>query len=381
MPPVVIDIRSADDVRDVVHRAVQALVEGKLVALPTETVYGLAVSALDESAVRRLVDAKGRDVGHPLTLAVKSADDALDYVPDFSPVAQRLARRCWPGPLTLVLTDNHPDSLLQQLPEAVRQTIVPNDTVGLRVPAHPLTLDVLRLVIGPLALTSANRSGDPEALTAEDVVQSLGDDVALVLDDGRCKFGQPSSVVQVADNGLKILRTGVVSDTALKRLSSFQLLIVCTGNTCRSPMGELMLRQQVADKLGHSMDELDEYGVTVSSAGIAALAGGRPSPEAVRVMHERGLDLSQHASQPLTKRLVHDADMIFTMTRSHREAVVAQWPHAAPRTWLLSPNGIDIIDPIGGSVDIYRECADRIDLGLDARLSDFDWDSLVTKVQ
>ena len=98
------DVRSAEDTRDVVHRAVQALVEGELVAIPTETVYGLAASAMSESAVERLLAAKGRAADQPLALAVRSAEEALDYVPDMCSLGQRLARRCWPGPITLVLS-------------------------------------------------------------------------------------------------------------------------------------------------------------------------------------------------------------------------------------------------------------------------------------
>ena len=108
MPPVVIHLRNADDLRDVVHRTVQALAEGELVALPTETVYGLAASALDEKAVARLLEAKGRRDGKPLTLALKSADEARDYVPDMCPLARRLARWCWPGPVTLVIARQAP---------------------------------------------------------------------------------------------------------------------------------------------------------------------------------------------------------------------------------------------------------------------------------
>jgi tRNA threonylcarbamoyl adenosine modification protein (Sua5/YciO/YrdC/YwlC family) len=108
MPPAVIDIRNVDDSRDVVHRAVQALAEGKLVAFPTETVYGVAASALDAGAVEKLVEAKGRQSGHPLALAVKSLDDARDYAPDMPALGERIARRCWPGPLTLVVDCKHP---------------------------------------------------------------------------------------------------------------------------------------------------------------------------------------------------------------------------------------------------------------------------------
>ena len=135
-------------------------------------------------------------------MAVKSAEDALDYVPAMSRVAERLARRCWPGPITIVLKDDHPDSLVKQLPATVRAAVSPNGTIGMRVPAHQLLLAVLRLTAGPIVLTSANGAGQPDAMTAEEVVQSLGDGVDLVIDDGRAKFGQPSSVVQVDGNRL-----------------------------------------------------------------------------------------------------------------------------------------------------------------------------------
>ena len=92
MPPIVIDIRNAEDARDVVHRAVQALAEGQLIALPTETVYGLAASACRADAVERLLKVKGRGPAQPLTLAIKSAEEAPDFVPDMTPLARRLAR-------------------------------------------------------------------------------------------------------------------------------------------------------------------------------------------------------------------------------------------------------------------------------------------------
>src|SRR5205085_12067464 len=143
--PVVIDLRTAEDQRDVIHRAVQTVVEGAIVAFPTETVYGLAASALCDSAVRRLFQVKGRKSSQPLTLAVKSADDALDYVPEISPLGYRLARRCWPGPVTLVMDGRHPDSLLNHLPATVRAAVSPEGSVGLRVPALATLLDGLGL--------------------------------------------------------------------------------------------------------------------------------------------------------------------------------------------------------------------------------------------
>jgi len=380
MSAVVIDVRRAEDVRDVIHRSVQALAEGKLVGFPTETVYGLAASALDAAAVRRLAKVKQRGAQHPLALAVKSADEALDYVPEISPLGRRLARRCWPGPVTLVLGDNHPDSLIQRLPTEVRALVVPQDTVGLRVPAHPLILDVLQLMAGPLALTSANRSGQPDAVTAEEVVDYVGDAVDLVLDDGRSQFAQPSSVIRVNDRHVNVLRQGVVSETAIKRLARYLVLMVCTGNTCRSPMAELLMRGRLAAHLGCKIEELDERGVQVMSAGIAAIPGGRPSHEAVNIMKERQLDLSAHLSQPLSPHLARHADLILTMTRSHRDAVVRQLPEARSRVRLLRVDEQDVSDPIGGSIDVYRNCANQIDEQLEIQLRRLNLDTLVGEV-
>lgn len=368
MPPVTIDLRSAEDWRDVVHQAVQALVEGRLVAFPTETVYGLAASALDQHAVERLMEVKGRKAGHALTLAIKSADEARDYAPNMGRLAQRLARRCWPGPITLVVDNSHPESLVHQLPPKVQELIVPSGTLGLRVPGHQVLLDVLRMLVGPLALTSANKSGEPEAVTGRAVAETLGDQVDLLLDDGPCRFGEPSSVVRVQGNRYEVLRVGVVPEKTLQRLASAMILFVCTGNTCRSPMAELLARHLLAKRLGCEINELEDRGVLVMSAGIAAMMGGRASPEAVQVLSGMGLDLSDHETQPLTEPLVRHADVIYTMTRTHRDAIVNQWPSAAERTFLLCADESDVCDPIGGPPERYQRCAVQIGSELEVQL-------------
>ncbi len=358
---VVVDIRKADDARDLVHRAVQALAEGRLVVFPTETVYGVAASALCPDAVRRMAELKGRKAGNPFALAVKSVDDALDYVPDMSPLGQRLARRLWPGPVTLVFDSGHPDSLLRQLDPDVREAVAPgNKTIGLRVPAHSIILDVLRLSCGPLCLTSANLSGEADSTTAEEVARILGDDVALLFDDGPSRYGQSSTVVQVHGSKWTILREGVVSERNLRRFASMVILFVCTGNTCRSPMAEAIFRGLAAEKLGCKIEELEDRGVVVASAGIAAFSGSPAAMEAVEAMKGRGLDLSQHESQPMTEQLVRQADYIFAMTRSHLDALLGEWPQAADRARLLSRDGMEVADPLGGPLDHYERTAEQM---------------------
>jgi protein-tyrosine phosphatase len=235
-----------------------------------------------------------------------------------------------------------------------------------------MVLDILRMLVGPIVLTSANPSGGADPVTAEEVVASLGDSVQLVLNDGQSRLGQPSTVVKVDDQGLKILRAGVVSEQTLKRLSSLMIVIVCTGNTCRSPMAEAMCRKMIADRLGCKPADLNDHGVMVMSAGLSAMMGARPSPEGVTVLEKMGLNLSDHESQPLTAQLVRHADIIWTMTRSHRLAIASQWPEALGRTFVLSEDQSDIADPIGGPLEFYERCAQQIKIELEKRVAKLD---------
>src|SRR6478609_526924 len=366
MAPQVLDVTAASDPRDIVHRVVQALVEGKVVALPTETVYIAAASGLVDKAVQRLLALREGKLDGPATLAVRGLDEVLDYVPRLPRIGQRLARRCWPGPLTLQLADAHAESAVYRLPPRVREAVLNQGEMRVRVPGHDMVLGILRLLAGPVVMVGARHAAQESALTGQDVVQRLGNQVDVVLDDGRCKFAQYSSIVRVDDDGFRVLRQGVFSEANLKRLASFMIVLVCTGNTCRSPMAEALLKKRVADRLGCKIEELDDRGVVVMSAGISAPPGGRAAAEAIVTMKERGLDLTQHESQPLSERLIKFADCIITMTAGHRDAIWQAWPDAEPRVHLISRGRGDVADPIGGPIEMYRRCAEQLDAYLEA---------------
>ncbi len=372
MPPLTLDVRSAEDRRDLVHRGVEALAAGKVIAIPTETVYGLAASAMHEEALEALLEAKGRSSKVPITLAIRSDLEALDHAPRMSPLARRLARRCWPGPVTLVVPMGPRDeSLVSRLPASVQRVVAPEGTIGLRVPAHWLVHEIMQMTLGPLLLTSANRSGEPDAVDLSQLDRTVAEQIAVIFDDGPSRYGEPSTVVHVVEDEMKILRPGVVAESTLSRLATYMVLAVCTGNTCRSPMAEALLRRKLAKRLNCNEEDLQERGVIVLSAGIAAGGGSRPSVESVEVMREMGVDLNGHVSQPVSDTLVRHADLILTMTRGHRAALLSRWPDAASRTLLLRTDETDIADPIGGSREVYRACAREIESAIDARMVDF----------
>jgi L-threonylcarbamoyladenylate synthase len=190
-----------------IGQAVAILRAGGLVAFPTETVYGLGANALDESAVRRIFDAKGRPLTSPLIVHVYSIEMACGLAAQWPEAAEKLARRFWPGPLTIIVPKSVavPDLVTAGLPD-----------VGLRMPAHPVALALLRAVRLPLAAPSANRFTQLSPTTAEHVRQGLGSAVEMVLDGGPCLVGIESTVISVAGAVPRILRAGMISQPEIE---------------------------------------------------------------------------------------------------------------------------------------------------------------------
>lgn len=179
-----------------------ALAAGRLVAFPTETVYGLGADALDATAVARIFAAKGRPTDHPLICHVASADELAGLMAVAMPSASALADAFWPGPLTLVVPR------AATVPDAVTGG---RDTVAIRVPAHPVALSLLRAFGGPVAAPSANRFGRPSPTCATDVAAELGDTVDVIIDGGPCEIGIESTVLDLTTDPPQVLRPGRIS--------------------------------------------------------------------------------------------------------------------------------------------------------------------------
>ena len=185
-----------------IKEAVRIVRAGGLVAFPTETVYGLGADATNPAAVGKIFQAKGRPPTNPLIVHVADIAVGKKYAAEWPKTAQLLAEKFWPGPLTLVLLKSR---------SIVDEVTAGKNTVGLRVPNHPLALELLRQFNGPLAAPSANRSTRVSPTTAQHVHDELGDKVDLILDGGPCTVGIESTVLDLTVDPPIILRPGAIT--------------------------------------------------------------------------------------------------------------------------------------------------------------------------
>jgi L-threonylcarbamoyladenylate synthase len=253
-----------------VGEAVDVLRRGGLVAFPTETVYGLGADAANPEAVQRLFAVKRRPVDHPVIVHLGDADQLDDWAATVPPAARTLADACWPGPLTIVV---------RRSDRAAPQVTAGLPTIGLRVPGHPLALELLRAFGGGLAAPSANRFGRVSPTTAEDVRRDLGDDVDLVLDGGPCTVGVESTIVDCTAEP-RILRVGGVTR---ERLCELLGVDVPVGGTTRAPgtlpthyAPDARVEVLTVAELGARADQLLTAGTTV---GLLAPSGAGHADE------------------------------------------------------------------------------------------------------
>ena len=197
-----------------VSRAAAILRSGGVVAFPTETVYGLGARADRTDAVRRVFEAKGRPPSHPLIVHLPGVESLEDWAREVPDAAHRLAARFWPGSLTMIL---------RRSPLASDVVTGGQDTVGLRVPNHPVALALLREVGVGMAAPSANRFGHVSATTAAHVVDDFGDTIDAVLDGGACAFGLESTIVDLSSGIARLLRPGAIPRGEIESVLGMEL--------------------------------------------------------------------------------------------------------------------------------------------------------------
>ena len=193
-----------------VSQAVAALRRGELVGMPTETVYGLAADARNTAAIARIFALKGRPAEHPVIVHLSDAEQMRAWAKDIPEYAWQLAKEFWPGPMTLIL---------HKQPGVLDQITGGQDSVGLRVPNHPLALQLLAKFDDGLAAPSANRFGHISPTTAQHVRDEFGDQLELILDGGAAQIGIESSIIDARTPELRILRPGAITAAQIAHLA------------------------------------------------------------------------------------------------------------------------------------------------------------------
>ncbi len=320
------------------------LTRGGIIGLPTDTVYGLAVDAENETALEKLNRLKDRET-KPYTFFMPKSKLGL-----YAQVAKpKLLDFFVPGPLTAVMKKQ----------VNVRLPLV-QDRIGIRIPQVPFILRLLNSYPRPLAVTSANHVGQPTCSSPYEIIEDFTD-VEVVVDGGRLE-GLPSTVLDLTASPPVVLRKGKIPILEIEKVygrtvrlaegNVFNVLFVCTGNTCRSPMAMAIFQTLI-----------DPVRVKVRSAGINTADGLPAAPHAAEVVRRFGGALDEHRTIGLTPGLVLWSDLILVMEFRHYEFVLQYVPEAVSKTFLLkeykrNTKYTEVRDPVGKDLDAYLGSAE-----------------------
>ena len=329
-------INPADIDQSLVKEAARIISRGGIAAIPTETVYGLAGN---EAGREKLYNLKGRAKDKPFTFAVADNDTVIDsYFSPLPPFAHRMINRWWPGPLTIIYYSTK------------------DEKIGVRVPLHPVARSILREVNAPVYLPSANLSGGQETHSAAEVEAVFDGDIDLIVDGGSVSYGKASTIVDLTRSPFLVVRHGAVSERDL--VDSFirkRIVFVCTGNTCRSPIAEYLLKKFITGEKSFAEDRYE-----IISRGLGAQEGAVMSSESASILkQEDNINAHDFVSHKLDRQTILSSDLIFTMDDAQAEYILKMESTADGRVFSLkkflpSESEQDIPDPIGNSYEYYE---------------------------
>jgi tRNA threonylcarbamoyl adenosine modification protein (Sua5/YciO/YrdC/YwlC family) len=339
-------IISVNDTPAFIFEIRTALAHGNVVAVPTDTVYGLVCDSSNKNALEKLIALKGR--AHKPFAFFISKQRYEDFV---QVVKKKIIEYFIPGPITIIL---------RKQPSVSLPLI--EDKIGIRTPQNNSLIQLLSAYEQPLCATSANRSGEKPLTSAAAIAHEFGDQL-LIIDGGKLGV-EPSTVIDLTTTPPTLCRKGVVPILEIEKvygrpvlldpLLSFNVLFVCSGNTCRSPMAAGILTAIVGDERCH-----------IRSAGTLPVGGSPASQYSAEVVREYGGSIDEHVSQSLTQDLIAWADVIFVMAYTHYHETISLTPQAAVKTFLLKEykrkvKYNEIADPVGKDKKAYEQTAQEM---------------------
>jgi protein arginine phosphatase len=343
--PTVLDWNPTVDPAELVRTINEAAAAGNAVVMPGDCGY---VALINPAAVG--ADAQLAAFDSPPAVLCWSPDDPAGVGLRLSQPILRLLERAWPAPLVIEIAGAA--EWPSHWPAAVRERLAARPA-RFRCPEHPLAEVVAPALELPLLVVDAFLP------TAETVLDLLGAADAVAISAGTLPVDERPTVVRATDGGYAIAGPGAMPAEEVEKLAARIVLFVCTGNTCRSPLAEGLAKSMLAERLRCKVEELPRRGVWVLSAGVSAFGGAPATPEAAAIAAELGADLGEHQSRPVTAQLLAVADQVIAMTRGHVQALATRFPDAGPAPRLLCGE-LDLEDPIGAGLDVYRQCAESI---------------------